>query len=98
MLASHLTHGDETALGDISERGERSTEEQNAVYFAQYLRILSDVYHMTLFLRKAISCFLGLDYDNLADDELDLIKKVHEKYKDIVFSDPLYDKYKGNKN
>ncbi|MBS9461007.1 hypothetical protein KIM67_01200 [Flagellimonas sp. 389] len=70
--SSHLIHADETALGVINDREQRTEEQREALMNFHEIRLLSDCVQLYLWLVKVCS--------KLSDKELDseLIKKVEE--------------------
>lgn len=81
--SSHLIHADETALGVIKDREQRTDEQRNSSMNLHEIRLLSDCVHFYLWLVKI--CF------KLSNKELDaeLIKKVQEFENGTDLFEPL---------
>jgi hypothetical protein len=81
--SSHLIHADETALGVIRDRENRTDEQREALMSLHEVRLLSDCVALYFWLIKV--CF------KLADSEIneELIKKVNEFENEKLIFEPL---------
>lgn len=99
-IASHISHGDETGIGIINEREGRSNVERENACIEHFLRLMSDCYSFSQIIALKVMDMLGRDRSIFLEirKSLDSISEIEAKYKNRVFEDPDYDKYKENFN
>lgn len=95
-MASHVTHGDETGILIIRERNSRSQEEQEKANFAHYLRLMSDSFSYCGAISMETLTFLNIKQNPFtkAEQELNEIQELIDKYHADVFLDKDYDKFR----
>ncbi len=97
-MSSHVMHGDETGIQIINERNSRPEEEKNKSYRSHYIRLLSDCLAITTQTGVLTMHYLGLEKEQeyFSDilKEIEVIEDLEDKYKDKIFEETYYNKYK----
>ena len=98
-ISSHVMHGDETGIGIINERKNRSKEEQEKGNSGHYLRLMSDCLTYQTMLSYELMLFLKLEektkfyFNN--HNKINELEALISKYSGRVFDDTDYDKYRS---
>lgn len=98
-ICSHLTHGDETGLGIITERNHRTQEEQNKALRGHFIRLVNDC--LCYVVMTSLSSIRFINLHSEQKEFLSLMKKdaqineIEERYQSKVFEDTCYDKYRS---
>lgn len=98
-ICSHLAHGDETGLGIIAERDSRTQEEQNKAFRGHFIRLINDCLCYVVMTGLSSIIFLNLhseqeNFSALMKKDAQIIE-IEERYKNKVFEDPCYNKYRS---
>lgn len=97
-MSSHVMHGDETGIQIINERNSRSEEEKNKAYRGHFLRLFSDCLTFTTQTGALTMLYLGLKKEQKhffeIMSEIESIKDLEARYKDKIFEEAYYDKYR----
>lgn len=95
-MGSHISHGDETGVGIISERKSRNESERKIVERAHFMKLMSNCLSFSGWLSITVMDYLKEDksffFENFA--RIQQIKTIEHLYHAEVFNDPIYDKYK----
>lgn len=95
-MCSHISHGDETGVGIISERKTRPTLDRETVERGHFIKLMSNCLVFSNWLSITVMDYLKEDYSfyfkNFA--RIEEIKEIERLYQQELFNDPLYDKYK----
>lgn len=97
-MSSHVMHGDETGIQIINERNSRSEEEKDKAYRGHFLRLFNDCLTFTTQTGALTMLYLGLKKEQKhffeIMSEVESIKDLEARYKDKVFEEAYYDKYR----
>lgn len=98
-MSSHVTHGDETGIQIINERDSRSEEDRNKAYRGHFLRLFSDCFAFTIQIGILTMTYLDLQDEKIhfvnIMEQINDIKDLEAKYKDKIFEESYYDKYRS---
>lgn len=97
-MSSHVMHGDETGIQIIEERDNRPEDARDKAYRGHILRLYSDCLVFTIQTGALTMKYLGFNKEqSLFFDimkEIKSIEKLEAKYKDKIFEESYYDKYR----
>lgn len=98
-MSSHVTHGDETGIQIINERDSRPEEDRNKAYRGHFLRLFSDCFAFTIQIGILTMTYLDLQDEKIhfvnIMEQINDIKDLEAKYKDKIFEESYYDKYRS---
>lgn len=98
-MSSHVTHGDETGIQIINERDSRPEEDRNKAYRGHFLRLFSDCFAFTIQIGILTMTYLDLQDEKIhfvnIMKQINDIKDLEAKYKDKIFEESYYDKYRS---
>lgn len=98
-MSSHVTHGDETGIQIINERDSRPEEDRNKAYRGHFLRLFSDCFAFTIQIGILTMTYLDLQDEKIhfvnIMEQINDIKDLQAKYKDKIFEESYYDKYRS---
>ena len=96
-FCSHIAHGDELGIGIIAERASRGPEESQIPHRGHFIKRLNDCLVYSSWLAVAVMDYIKEDkkffFDNVG--RIQAVQHLEAKYKNQVFEDPMYDKYRG---
>jgi hypothetical protein len=82
----------------INERNSRIEEERDKAYRGHFLRLFSDCLAFTTQTGALVMLYIGLKNEQKhffeIMKEIDVIKDLEAKYKDKIFEETYYDKYR----
>lgn len=98
-MSSHVTHGDETGIQIINERDSQPEEDRNKAYRGHFLRLFSDCFAFTIQIGILTMTYLDLQDEKIhfvnIMEQINDIKDLEAKYKDKIFEESYYDKYRS---
>lgn len=98
-MSSHVTHGDETGIQIINERDSRPEEDRNKAYRGHFLRLFSDCFTFTIQTGILTMTYLDLQDEKIhfvnIMEQINDIKDLEAKYKDKIFEETYYNKYRS---
>ena len=95
-MCSHIAHGDETAIGIITERKSRSPQKRQEVEIGHFIKLMSNCLAYSSWVSLIAMDFIKSDKTFFLKNHsrISSIKDLEKNYHEMVFEDSDYDKYR----